>query len=38
MNQLLRNIPKVDDLLRNPALAETIAQYGPMRTVFSAMC
>ena len=28
MNQLLRNIPKVDDLLRNPALAETIAQYG----------
>ena len=28
MNQLLRKIPKVDDLLRNPALAETIAQYG----------
>ena len=28
MNQLLRKIPKVDDLLRNPDLAETIAQYG----------
>lgn len=28
MNQLLRKIPKVDDLLKNPALAETIAQYG----------
>ena len=28
MNQLLRKIPKVDDLLRNSALAETIAQYG----------
>ena len=28
MNQLLRKIPKVDDLLRNPALAETIEQYG----------
>ena len=28
MNQLLRKIPKVDDLLKNPALAETIVQYG----------
>jgi len=28
MNELLKKIPKVDELLRNPALAETIAQYG----------
>ena len=28
MNQLLKKIPKVDDLLKNPALAKTIAQYG----------
>ena len=28
MNQLLRQIPKVDELLRSPALSETIAQYG----------
>ena len=28
MNQLLRQIPKVDELLRSPALAEAIAQYG----------
>ena len=28
MKELLRKIPKVDELLRNPALAETIAQYG----------
>jgi len=28
MNELLRKIPKVDELLRSPALAETIAQYG----------
>lgn len=28
MNELLRKIPKVDELLRSPALAETIAQHG----------
>ena len=28
MNELLRKIPKVDELLRSPSLAETIAQYG----------
>ena len=28
MNEQLRKIPKVDDLLRSPALAEPIAQYG----------
>jgi len=28
MNELLRKIPKVDELLRSPALAEAIAQYG----------
>ncbi len=28
MNQLLRKIPKVDELLRSPALADTIGQYG----------
>ena len=28
MNELLKKIPKVDELLRSPALAETIAQYG----------
>ena len=28
MNQLLKKIPKVDELLRSPALADTIAQYG----------
>ena len=28
MKELLRKIPKVDDLLRLPALAEAIAQYG----------
>ena len=28
MNELLRKIPKVDELLRSPALAETISQYG----------
>ena len=28
MNQLLKKIPKVDDLLRSPALAEAVAQYG----------
>ena len=28
MNQLLRKIPKVDDLLRDPALAEAIVLYG----------
>ena len=28
MNQLLKKIPKVDELLRSPALAEAIVQYG----------
>ena len=28
MNQLLRTIPKVDELLKSPALAEAAAQYG----------
>ena len=28
MNELLRNIPKVDELLRSPALAEQVARYG----------
>ena len=28
MKELLRKIPKVDDLLRTPALAESLAQYG----------
>ena len=28
MKELLRKIPKVDELLRNPNLAETITQYG----------
>jgi len=28
MKELLRKIPKVDDLLRNPALSESLAQYG----------
>jgi L-seryl-tRNA(Ser) seleniumtransferase len=28
MNELLRKIPKVDELLRDPALAETLACYG----------
>lgn len=28
MNELLRKIPKVDELLRSPDLAEVIAQYG----------
>ena len=28
MKELLRKIPKVDELLRNPALTETLAQYG----------
>ena len=28
MKELLKNIPKVDELLRSPALAETIAQYA----------
>ena len=28
MKELLRNIPKVDELLRNPALTEAIGQYG----------
>ncbi|MBR7178102.1 MAG: L-seryl-tRNA(Sec) selenium transferase [Oscillospiraceae bacterium] len=28
MNELLRKIPKVDELLRSPALAPAIAQYG----------
>lgn len=28
MNELLRKIPKVDELLRSPALAEILSQYG----------
>ena len=28
MKELLRKIPKVDELLRSPALAETLVQYG----------
>lgn len=28
MNELLRKIPKVDELLRNPELAQSIGQYG----------
>ena len=28
MKELLRRIPKVDELLRDPALAESLAQYG----------
>ena len=28
MKELLKKIPKVDELLRNPALAESVAQYG----------
>ncbi len=28
MNELLRKIPKVDELLKSPALTESIAQYG----------
>ena len=28
MNELLRNIPKVDELLRSPDLAEQVARYG----------
>ena len=28
MKELLRKIPKVDELLRNPALSEPLAQYG----------
>lgn len=28
MKELLKKIPKVDDLLRSPALAETLAHYG----------
>ena len=32
MNELLRRIPKVDDLLRSPALAQTLAQYGEHAT------
>lgn len=28
MKELLKKIPKVDELLRSPALAETLAQYG----------
>ena len=36
MNQLLKKIPKVDELLRSPALGETIAQYGD-RTVTEAI-
>ena len=28
MKELLRKIPKVDELLRTPALAEPLAQYG----------
>ena len=28
MKELLKKIPKVDELLRSPALAQTIAHYG----------
>ena len=30
MNELLKKIPKVDALLRSPALAQTVAQYGDL--------